>query len=590
MLATLALIFAPAPLPTSGGGGELSFPTGPAQPGTISVRVLDRNHLPLRNARVQGVFEGAGVAQRIGFGDARACVEDLGESVTGEGGRAILSAPTGGWCGLTVTRSGFAPGSFLPLFEGHAYDLVLDFGASITVICQDENERAVEAELVIEHQSFPRLPVGAAPIRRMNTGLDGMAEVDFLPVGPTWIQARAADGSRGRLEVSIGSAWRHNALFGRSAFVIDLHPTVERLLAVTDAQGNPIEGLRAALTEDAPEGWTTARVEPGGVRVRGILDGSFDEHGLQNLALTVFARGWRALNLSVSRDGPSSAWTEPVKLRRDLRVSPAPRSGRMWTPADPLGHAPWFFSSIESGEERQLDVVDGFALVGAVSHAGRVVSWLTAEEQEDRVALEWFDASTIRARMSVDGEPYHNGLVRFELAHPALGRALPAGLSGRSFTFADPDGVVELGGLFPGQWRVAFSTSLIHTEGSEATVEVGFGENREVVLEATRGVDLAGRVIDESSSPVSGGRVSVIGTGRHTVSDGVFPVQEDGSFLVTGLRPGGGYVLAWTDDPDPRGWLPMRYQERLLIAGGRHARAVVGSELPDSITIVVEAE
>jgi hypothetical protein len=424
----------------------------------------------------------------------------------------------------------------------------------------------------------------------MTTGPEGIACIDGLPVGSTVIQARAANGARGRLDLSVGSAWRHNALFFEGTRVLTLYPTRERFLRVTDTEGRPIEGVRAIVVGDLPEGWVSAEAEAGGLRVRGLLDAPPEcERLSRTLSLRVLARGWRTLSLSMVDDSPPSAWTEPVALLAALASPAAPVAGRLWTALDPFGPSPWESVEVSQGAAPGLEPFEGLAIVGGLVAHGRVAAWLQAEADAQGTQLEWLEPATLQVRMSVDGEPYHLGLVSFELCQPAIGGAVPNSLGQKRWTYADPDGVCELHGLLPGRWRVALSTSYINTQAAEAFVDVGPGETRQVEIDATRGVTLPGRVIDSGGTPLAGGRVTVYGTDRQTVADGSFPVAEDGSFSITGLVPGAGYLILWEERPPPNTVLSEPQLARLAVRTGRTAQVKLPPVLPESITIAAEA-
>jgi hypothetical protein len=240
-----------------------------------------------------------------------------------------------------------------------------------------------------------------------------------------------------------------------------------------------------------------------------------------------------------------------------------------------------------------IDLAEGFSLAAALIDEGRVAAWLLGEMagEPEEPQLEWIRTGSIGARLTIDGHPVRCGLVKFELEAPAVGGAVPVSLGASRHTFADPEGRCDIGGLFPGRWRLTLTTHLVNTEGASTAVDVYSGERREVELQATRGRDLPGRVVDAHGLPLGTGTVHVIGLDRATVVEGVFLVRPDGSFTVTGLVEGFGYLLRWDEAP----WFrapnlpPSVYRQNSGVRG-RAKEVELRAGIPDLVHVDVSAD
>jgi hypothetical protein len=296
------------------------------------------------------------------------------------------------------------------------------------------------------------------------------------------------------------------------------------------------------------------------------------------LGVRLWAPGHRVVSLACAGEEPPSAFTFRYAAHA-LRAVP-PAAGELWTPLDPYAGLGWRAERVTPDAAVELQVADDIPLRAPLVAAGRVVAWLDEGAGAGDRDARWVTPATLVVRAAMDGHPLACGLIKLELVavdgpiNPSLTRPLR--------TFTDPDGVCTLGGLFPGRWTVTLSTHLVDHASTFTTVDLFEGETREVELAATRGRDVPGRIVDASGAAVGAGCVQVFGHAG-TVTEGVYPVAEDGTFLATGLVDSHGYTLVWSEfNTGPGG----TFGRGLDGARARDAQVDLLNGLPDEIVLV----
>jgi len=125
--------------------------------------------------------------------------------------------------------------------------------------------------------------------------------------------------------------------------------------------------------------------------------------------------------------------------------------------------------------------------------------------------------------------------------------ALPSG-AGRALgtsraTVADRDGRFTVDDLIPGRYRVEVAHAGAEPLRSDELV-LAPGERRDVgKLALAPGFPVAGRVVDESGTPIDGARVVVAAGGTSAVAGGLFALTDAGGHFTLAL-PAGSYRLA----------------------------------------------
>jgi RNA polymerase sigma factor (sigma-70 family) len=420
-------------------------------------------------------------------------------------------------------------------------------------------------------------PVGAAP------GVAMDASWQRFPTGE--FELRALGAGMVRIEVRHAEGVARPALVetGTRDLVIELRRTLSIRGAVIDRAGRPVTAAKVTAKAPGSRDAVAHSTQQGRFEIRGLDDGRYDLHlepGTKSdwyppkltpfvpTVLSGVAAGTGDVVVEVDTgrevsgvvqgpDGNPVAKAFVAALGRPGQLPPTARTG-------PDGR--FRLTGITGGHEEILVVASGFP--------PRAVAL------EDAMEIRLEAGESLRLRLlAPDGTPVRDQWISAAAVTPEvadrlkgwtdrLGSAQGAGWPAGGGAKTDGDGRAEIGGLFPGEYRVAsfriaagiVPATTARTGGAELTVR----------LEA--GCTISGRVVDRDGNAlgsVKGKYCITVAAHRGETQLGFGVTGEDGSFEIEGLTRGPVRLTVGHSGPTPG------YEgEATAEAPARHVRIV----------------
>jgi len=522
----------------------------------VAGRVVDRNGEPVPGALIvaRPLDQRSALNRRLsrGFGST-----DRRGSSAGDGSFRIgglqpeegyqVTASAAGFAAASAEVGGLEPGAVREGLEIVLPDGIVAFGRVV-----DENEEPVAgAAVALTEANADSL---RARFRRLTSGTAGSG-------GET-----ATDGE-GRFELRDLAAGRFDLAVSAGGFAPLAVPGVELpegeaevdlgtvLMApgvalegrVTDTDRRPIAGASITWHAASRNRMMSAFGNPGRSPVTSGEDGRFRVEDLlpgKSIDVEVKAAGFAGHQVQ----GVEPPGEEPLLV---VLEPAAQLAGRVVDEAgSPIENARVIargstgpgafggFGSALSGEDGGFTIEDltpgKITLIAQASGyqaLERDLGEVAGGEQRRDLRLQLARGATLTGRVvGADGLPLVGARVSVQDSAPGVlrftTRAAPT----------DADGRFTLEGLPPG--RTSFSASHEDHLRTVRDLDVRPGDNR-LDFRLERGLSIAGRVIDESGSPVLGARVSAGSRGRFSFGGGnSVTSDEDGRFELSGVEPG----------------------------------------------------
>ncbi|HSF39273.1 MAG TPA: carboxypeptidase-like regulatory domain-containing protein [Thermoanaerobaculia bacterium] len=567
----------------SGPGRERRGPTLTLDPAArASGVVVDESGRGVAGAEIRAAFQDAShlrfqPGQTMGGGLAR----------SGESGRFVLGNLVPGTAySLRVSKPGFAPGQTdLPPREAGrtAPDLriVLRTGRSAFGRVLDQKNSPIAGAQVTLRPAAPtdmmaRLQESLFPAASFEGATDsaGRFELTHLPAGVYDLAVRG----RGFAPLTVPALTIPEGNGSSDLGSILLAPGVALSGAVTDPQGRPLEGAEVwARSASEETGFMSVLMgDPGPPDAVTGADGAFrleDRAAGESLSLSARLSGF----------GPSESPRIAVPVEAPVRIvlSPASRvSGRTLGPDEkPVPGARVMLMEMQEMNrggrssqmpgrfEQTVADEDGAFVFENVAPGSINLSAMAPRRQ--KAELQGLEVRAGQELANVDLVLAPAATIEGRVLSP-MGRPIPGaevvvqeagerGMIGfaRLRATADGDGIYLLDGVPPGPRTLAASA-----EGYRRTVrdlDVKAGENA-LDFDLETGLEISGRVVDDSGSPVAGARVSLYPSVPSpdmpqmlTGADGVFRFAglTEGSFRLSankaGYAGGRGEAVTLTD-------------------------------------------
>mgnify|MGYP001359264062 CR=1 FL=1 len=447
--------------------------------------------------------------------------------VTTDGaGRFDAKSPGAGAIRLFVEAAGFLPAV---REDTSLWDEVSDDGASVLRLDRPHRLRVetrlsgqlVDAQVEVSGLDHPHLTLAKG----------GIAFFEDLPAGSFEVLAT--------YQTYVSPKQYVDVVEGDAVVRVDLRPAARLSVAVLDEKGEPVNGARVSV-----DGYGNTELlitdESGAVLVFDHLaEGAYQVHveasGLRDAQRRVDLKaGDNHLDVTLQ----AASMLSGVVVDSDGKPVPSATVELVSQIHEALAT-----TSDEEGKfELQVDEPGEYRLRARETQLGTVIAQVTAPASGLTLKLETL--ARVDVKVLADKNPLKGAYVT------VFGIGASADDSGTAVT--DERGVARVAGLHGGEYMINIEQAGFQRPDQQP-VKVAANARTEVTLSLERGVEIKGRVVDESGKPVPNADVHTVldETERKDVASIDAPsayTDENGEFFMEGLTPGRSYALAASAD------------------------------------------
>jgi len=475
------------------------------------VRVVDPDEHPVRGAQV-AVFD------RTDGTVTDAVTDDRGQF-----------AARGDSAWIFVEAAGFLP---QVLHEFYLASEVYDEGVADAPVIRLERPHRLRVETRLSGQLVDALvEVTGFDHPRKLVAKGGIAVFDDLPATTHDVTASYQTYVAPKQVAELGD--------GETVVRVDLRPAARLSVGVFDEKGEPVHGARVTV-----EGYGASDVkttdDSGALLVfEQLAEGAYQVHveadALRDAQRRVDLKpGDNHLEVTLQA---ASMLTGTVV---DTEGKPVPNATVELV--SQIHEAQATTTSDEGTFELQVDEAGAYRLRAREPQLGQVTKEVTAPAQD--IVLKLDAMGRIEVHVTADKNPVKGAYVS------VYGTGPSADDSGSAVS--DERGLARLAGLQGGSYMVNVEQAGFQRVTPQM-VKLQAGGKAEVTIALERGVDISGRVVDESGRPVANADVHTVGgevkapegQGDLEVAANAFS-DENGDFKLEGLKPGQTYSIAAT--------------------------------------------